>query len=305
MPPSEFAALKALDYRLRTMLPEEYQDTYQIMEPKPMKSAGLKYDADGQVAWDEIWGSFCDLAMAGGPPHKGTLLQPGTAADIAAQPDRQREVAAEICRGIALATDLRTMPSPHAGWIRVETLNDAMAGWLLRAIVMENVAVRQEGGLVDLPAAPHFRLEKEIKNVVTVAAKTCHYWLGHMPLTQRRRIAHLFTLIGEEAALIEPAIDDPAAADAADALADAVQRATGLARAAQRYPGWIGLECASVADAIWMMRALVVGNVLARREGTALFVPVAPAADPGGARVLADVARIHGLAARRPAPTSS
>jgi hypothetical protein len=25
-----------------------------------------------------------------------------------------------------------------------------------------------------------FRLEKEIKNVVTVTAKTCHYWLEHM-----------------------------------------------------------------------------------------------------------------------------
>ena len=32
-----------------------------------------------------------------------------------------------------------------------------------------------------------------------------------------------------------------------------------------------------------MMRALVASNVLARREGTVLFVPVNPAADPTAA----------------------
>ena len=70
-------ALEALDARLRTLLPEEYRDVYEDVQPISMGSAGLKYDADGQVAWDQMWGSFCDLAMAGGPPHKGTLLEPG------------------------------------------------------------------------------------------------------------------------------------------------------------------------------------------------------------------------------------
>ena len=74
------AALDVLDLRLRTLLPEEYQDSYEDVQPAPMRSAGLKFDADGKVAWDEIWGSFCDLAMAGGPPHKGALLEPGTGA---------------------------------------------------------------------------------------------------------------------------------------------------------------------------------------------------------------------------------
>jgi hypothetical protein len=285
-------ALTSLDYRLRTILPEEYQDTYQSMEPKPMKSAGLVFDADGQVAWDEIWGSFCDLAMAGGPPHKGALLEPGTPADIAARPDRHAEVVAEIRRGITLATDLRTVDAPSPGWVRVEALNDAMAGWLLRAITMENVAVRADGGWIDLPAAPHFRLEKEIKNVVTVIAKTCHYWLGHMPLTQRRRIAHLFTLIAGEQPLIAPAYGTTA--DAAP-IAAAIEAATGLVRSRHRYAGWIGVECASVRAAIWMMRALVVHNVLARREETVLFVPVDPAGDPGGRCVADAVARLHRL----------
>ena len=75
--------------------------------PISMGSAALKYDADGQVAWDQIWGSFCDLAMAGGPPHKGTLLEPGTEAEIDAQFGRYDEVGEEICRGISMVTGLR------------------------------------------------------------------------------------------------------------------------------------------------------------------------------------------------------
>src|SRR5215203_1650771 len=88
-------ALEELDARLKTILPEEYQNSYEGMEPVPMRSAGLKYDRDGKVAWNEIWGSFCDLAMAGGPPHKGSLLEAGRPGDIGEQPDRQTEIAEE------------------------------------------------------------------------------------------------------------------------------------------------------------------------------------------------------------------
>ena len=295
-------ALEALNFRLRTILPEEYQDTYQSLEPKPMKSAGLKFDADGQVAWDEIWGSFCDLAMAGGPPHKGALLEPGTRAAVGAEPATQAQVAAEICRGIALATDLEAAPSEAAGWVRVTCLNDAMAGWLLRAITMENVAVRASGGRLELPAAPHFRLEKEIKNVVTVAAKTCHYFLGHLPMTQRRRIAYLFATLDDSSPLIVPAwpdddgVDASRLAAAADRIAEGIARAAGLARSRHRYAGWFGVECPSVRHAIWMMRALVVSNVLARREETTLLIPIDPVRDADGAIVIEAVTRMHRLA---------
>jgi len=295
-------ALEALNFRLRTILPEEYQDTYQSLEPKPMKSAGLKFDADGQVAWDEIWGSFCDLAMAGGPPHKGALLEPGSRAAIEAEPHRQDEVAAEICRGIALATDLEAAPSETAGWVCVTCLNDAMAGWLLRAITMENVAVRASGGRLELPAAPHFRLEKEIKNVVTVAAKTCHYFLGHLPMPQRRRIAYLFATLNESSPLIVPAwpdddgVDASRLAAAADRIAEGIAQGAGLTRSRHRYAGWLGVDCPSIRHAIWMMRALVVSNVLARREETTLLVPVDPARDADGAIVVEAVTRMHRMA---------
>src|SRR5262245_12733498 len=164
-------ALRTLESRLQVLLPQEYRDAYEDIEPVPMGSAGLKYDADGKVAWNEIWQSFCTLAMAGGPPHKGRLLRPGTDADIAARPDRYAEVVDEISRGATLATGLPVEPAQEAGWIHVGCDSPAMAGWLLRAITIENVAVRADDSVLDLPAGPDYRLDREIKNVVTAIAK--------------------------------------------------------------------------------------------------------------------------------------
>jgi hypothetical protein len=291
-----------LDTRLKTLLPTEYQETYEQMEPKPMRSAGLKYDADGLVAWDQIWGSFCDLAMAGGPPHKGRLLEPGTQADIDAAFDRYDEVAEEICRGIRMVTGLRAYVAPDPGWICVTCHGDAMAGWLVRAIAMENVAVRRRGAILELPVSPHFRLEKEIKNVITVIAKTCHYWLGHMPEDQQRAIGELFIAMAAESPLIDPDLSSAGSAksrDLASRLAEQIHRATGLQPSPQRYPGWLGVECPSVRFAVWMMRALVASNVLARREDTVLFVPVNPSTDPRGALVADAVVRTHQCASAR------
>jgi hypothetical protein len=290
-------ALEVLDARLATLLPEEYRDSYEGMEPKPMGSAGLKYDADGQVAWDQIWGRFCDLAMAGGPPHKGALLPPGTEADINAEFGRYDEVAEEICRGIKLVTGLRAYVSPTPGWVSVTCQGDAMAGWLLRAITMENVAVRRRGSILELPVSPNFRLEKEIKNVVTVIAKTCHYWLGHMPHDQQQAVADLFLALDKESPLIEPA---PVSADDDDALAARlaarILKESGLRAASPRYPAWLGIECPSVRLAVWMMRALVVGNVLSRREGQLLFVPVNAMIDPSGGIVASAVTHVYRMA---------
>jgi hypothetical protein len=293
-------ALEVLDARLTILLPAEYRDSYESIQPTPMGSAGLKYDADGQVAWDQIWGSFCDLAMAGGPPHKGALLQPGAEGDINAEFGRYDEVAEEICRGIKLVTGLRAYVSPNPGWVSVTCHGDAMAGWLLRAIAMENVAVRRRGSILELPVAPQFRLEKEIKNVITVIAKTCHYWLGHIPQDQRQAIADLLLTLDKESPLIEPAVegvDEPAAHHtcAARITAQVLER-TGLAAAKPRYRGWVGIECPSVRLAVWMMRALVASNVLSRREEVVLFVPVNPATDPSGAIVANAVEHVYRLA---------
>jgi hypothetical protein len=300
----ERQALETLDFRLKTILPKEYQDSYEDVQPVSMGSAGLKFGEDGRVAWDEIWGSFCDLAMAGGPPHKGTLLEPGTRAAIDAQPDRYREVVDEISRGVTMVTELPADASPAAGWVRVQCYSEGMAGWLLRAIVMENVSARASGLDLDLPAAPAFRLEKEIKNVITVIAKTCHYYLGHMPRWQRRSIAELFAALEQESPLLVPAVSDDGQRAETDeplfeAMTSRIARETGLRTSRHRYASWLGVECPSVHAAVWMMRALVVSNVLSRREEMALFVPVNRASDPPGERAVDALVRTHRLATVR------
>ena len=50
----EREALAALTLRLKMILPEEYQDSYESVQPVSMGSAGLKYGLDGKVAWNEI-----------------------------------------------------------------------------------------------------------------------------------------------------------------------------------------------------------------------------------------------------------
>ena len=299
---TEQAALEELDLRLKTLLPADYQDTYEAMQPVPMRSAGLKYNAEGEVAWDQIWGSFCDLAMAGGPPHKGALLEHGAADAIDADFTRYDEVVEEICRGIRMATGLRSYPSPTPGWVCVTCFSDGMAGWLLRAIVMENVDARRRGAVLELPAAPHFRIDREIKNVITVIAKTCHYWLGHMPAKQRHAIAALLARMTRQSPLLAPDADsdaEPRTEAVASAAAATIERLTRLRASGLRAAGWLGVECGDVRPAVWMMRALVAGNVLSRREGTVLFVPVNATLDPSGARVAEAVARVFRCARAR------
>jgi hypothetical protein len=284
----------ALESRLKAILPETYQDSYEGVQPVSMGSAGLKFGDDGKVAWDEIWGSFCDLAMAGGPPHKGTLLEPGSMAEIEGQLDRYLDVIEEICRGILMVTDLEVDASPVPGWVRVDCHTEGMAEWLVRAITMENVSVRCEGRLLDLPAGPGYRLEKEIKNVITVIAKTCHYWSDHMWPKQQREIGNLFSRMAVQSPLVQPgSVDDETLRRA---MADAIVNSTGLRTSGHFYAGWLGVECPDVRAAIWMMRALVVSNVLARREGTVLFIPVSRESDPRGRIVVEAFEKVHQFA---------
>ena len=289
-------AHEQLDARLKTLLPAEYHESYESMQPKPMGSAGMRYQMDGRVAWDAMWGGFCDLAMAGGPPHKGKLLEAGTEAAINADFDRYDEVVEEICRGIRMVSRLRAYPSPTPGWVSITCHSDAMAEWLLRAIAMENVAARRSGAVLELPAAPHFRLEKEIKNVITVIAKTCHYWVGHMPLEQQQAIGDLFQTLTKEAPLVTPDDTDAnatARSELARRLADNIQQRTGLSCVTEAPAGWLGVQCPDVRSAVWMMRALVASNVLSRREESTLFVPVNPSVDPRGDIVAAAVERLY------------
>jgi hypothetical protein len=291
--------LEELERRLKTLLPETYQDRYDEVQPVSMGSAGLKYGLDGKVAWNEMWATFCDLAMAGGPPHKGMLLEPASKREIDASPDRYAAVVSEICRGVTMVTDLDAERSPNPGWVRVECLTRAMASWLVRAISMENVAVRADGVMLELPAGPRYRLEKEIKNVVTAIAKTTHYWQSHMSIVQRSAIAALLDGMEEESAVIAPAYgygDAELCESIAAGVAERLHRDTGLVRSPLRYADWLGLECLTVGAAVWLMRMMSVLNVVTRREHAALFVPLNPAADPQGDVVVDSVVLAHRLA---------
>jgi sirohydrochlorin cobaltochelatase len=95
-------------------------------------------------------------------------------------PEEYRAVVAELRRGIRLASGLDTFESDSLGWVGVQCESEAMAAWLLRAILVENVIVRREGAKLYLPAGPDFRVEREIKNVITSVAKTVHYWKSHL-----------------------------------------------------------------------------------------------------------------------------
>lgn len=295
---------KALESKLKTILPEKYQDCYEDLEPTPMGSADLKYAADGRIAWNEIWTAFCDLAMAGGPPHKGKLLRPASLTEIQTEPDRYRSVVAEICRGITMVTGLASRQSLIPGWIGVHCASEAMTGWLVRAILMENISAHCEGVVLSLPAAPDYRIEKEIKNVINAIAKTCHYWFGHVPPIQQADIGRLFAKMDLESPLIQPAL----ASHDCDAeryrllslnIAEAIQGATGLRPSSRQYHDWIGMECPSVRAAIWMMRAMATSNVVSRREGNMFFVPVNPASDPDGQTAARAVRQAYHFAVAR------
>ncbi len=178
MPRYETQSLATGYSQVANILPLRYQNS--IPSAKPMGAADLIYNEDGTVAWDEIWTDFCDLALAGGPPHRGTLLEPVTPAEIEANPDGYANTIKELTRGLSLVTGLAIIQSDVPGWIGVACESEDMAVWLLRAIIVENVMVRREGVTLYFPAGADFRLEKEIKNIVTVVAKTTHYWREHL-----------------------------------------------------------------------------------------------------------------------------
>lgn len=274
------AALLALEAKINAILPPEYVGRIEDVSPKSMGSAGLKYDREGKIAWGEIWTTFCHLALAGGPPHRGRLLPPVATSEALAHPAEQQAVVAEIQRAIGLCVELPLAEEHPPGWVCIRCQDTYMAAWLVRAIVAENVTARHAAEILYLPAGPQFRLEKEIKNVVVSVAKTCHYLLGHVEADARPR--------GLGESLIEPPTADELNASrtdymlAAEEINTAVWKATGMSTIVGDFAGWIGLRTANEEKAVWMQRAIVVKNVLARRECDVLYVPVCLGSKPDG-----------------------
>ena len=165
--------------RMAAILPPRYRDPGLVVSSAPMGAAPLQRDAEGRVAWDLMWQGFCELGLAGGPPHRETLLEAASPDDVQTNPERYDDVRAELARGLRMVTGLPIVLDGPPGWIGVACADEEMAIWLMRAIVVENVMARRERAVLYLPAGPRFTVEGEIKNVVTVVAKTHHYWVQH------------------------------------------------------------------------------------------------------------------------------
>lgn len=123
--------------------------------------------------------------MDGGPPHRETPLIAPLDAEPAAP--GYADVAAEISRGIFETSGL-IAEAAEPGWLGARCESAAMADWLAEAINQENVQARRSGPMLYLPCGQHFRLDGEIKNVVTAVAKTTHYWREHLPESTKQAL---------------------------------------------------------------------------------------------------------------------
>ena len=155
----------------------------------PMASAPFVWRRDGRPDWGAMWMTFCDLALHGGPPQRGALeaLRGASTGDRAA--GSAPEISAELRRGIEETTGLATEPAGPAGpgWIAIPCASARMAAWLCATIILENVDARVEGPRLLVPAGPGFTLEDQVKSVITVVAKTHHYWREHLESARETR----------------------------------------------------------------------------------------------------------------------
>jgi hypothetical protein len=121
-----------------------------------------------------------------------------------------------------------------------------------------------------------------------------------MSPTQHREIGNLFLRMSAEFPLLQPAVSGSSCQHTIrGTMAATIRTATALQLSERQYSGWLGVECPNVRTAIWMMRALVASNVLSRREGVILFVPVNPATDRTGDIVAQTAVRAHSFMKQR------
>jgi hypothetical protein len=163
------------------------------LDPAPVSSTGeamasapFVWRPDGRPDWGGMWTTFCDLALHGGPPQRGALQAlhgPVIGGRVAMSAP---EISAELQRGIEETTGLATEPA-EPGWIAITCASARMAAWLCATIILENVDARVEGTRLLVPAGPGFALEDQVKSVITVVAKTHHYWREHVESARETR----------------------------------------------------------------------------------------------------------------------
>jgi sirohydrochlorin cobaltochelatase len=141
-----------------------------------MSSAPFVWLPDGRPDWGSMWTSFCELALFGGPPQRG----PGSALRASTSGDGcDAAMLTEMRRGIWETTGLYA-ESSEPGRLVVSCDSPAMAQWMATAIALENVEARADEDRILLPAGPGYRIDDEVKSIITVVAKTHHYWQAHV-----------------------------------------------------------------------------------------------------------------------------
>jgi sirohydrochlorin cobaltochelatase len=147
-----------------------------------MTSPPFLWRPDGRPDWGGMWTTFCELALYGGPPQRGPQSALRATAESAA--DSDGEMLAEMRRGIWETTGLYTEPGA-AGWLSITCDTPTMAAWMCAAIILENIGARVDDDRLLLPAGPDYQLKDEVKSIITVVAKTHHYWQAHVADTGR------------------------------------------------------------------------------------------------------------------------
>jgi hypothetical protein len=106
----------------------------------------------------------------------GALLDPATSDEAHCSLDRYEAVVDEMKRGIEEATGLPTVTSRILGWVDVQSTDELMAVWLMRAVITENVLARREGNVLYLPASPSFAEGDKTRKVVQAVARVFRLW---------------------------------------------------------------------------------------------------------------------------------
>lgn len=155
----------------------------EVLAPAPpqaatMSSADFVYQPDGRADWRAMWEGFCELALYGGPPHRGIDSALGVA-PLDAPATEGFDAIDEIRRGIWMTTGLYSEVD-EPGWLTITCHSRAMAAWMCATIILENVEAKFEDERLMVPASPSFTLKNEVKSVITVVAKTNHYWRAHV-----------------------------------------------------------------------------------------------------------------------------
>ena len=156
----------------------------EVLAPAPpqaatMSSADFVYQPDGRPDWRSMWEGFCELALYGGPPHRGSdAVLEAPASDAPAT--EGFDAVDEIRRGIWMTSGLYSeADEANPGWLTITCRSRAMAAWMCATIILENVEAKFDEERLLVPASPSFTLKDEVKSVITVVAKTHHYWTAH------------------------------------------------------------------------------------------------------------------------------